>query len=301
LLVPVADLNQGYDKLGEPRLRQLVETYGIGVELLAFILLAQVWEAYYANPESFKLTASQRATVASFFQLNPAARNLFDLVAYIKAVREILEDHEISYFIDELKDLQNLIAQDSQFMDAVQYLSGLRMQVVANTLDRGAVNWQCKMAEEHLAYIYGKLNFMARYRLATILGIDVQKYRHKPVPEFSHATRFLHDLLGIYDLQHVSLKRFMDNRSILMIDTQTQQYLNLSPFVVDKNAFEEKTDVCKLYFFSYYHRESDTYYFRHLQKPADPLLAVSAHAFSLLKDQFDAFAIQLLQKPMAAL
>jgi hypothetical protein len=95
----------------------------------------------------------------------------------------------------------------------------------------------------------------------------------------------------------------MDNFSVLM---QRQggvtDFLNLSPFVIDENAFEDKATDSKLYFFDRYEKAADVYVFKHIYKPDDPPLMVGKQEnYAVVKDQFDAFAQLLFQKSMQAL
>jgi hypothetical protein len=260
-------------------------------------MLAQLWEAYYANTP-ITIQPEQREVLASFFRLSRKDREAFDFVPFVQAIWEILAQNDIHYFIQELKDLRNLVNSDPKFVDAVRFLSGLRRQTLDNTLDHSATGYQCKSGEESLAYLYSQLAYMARYRLATIQGIDVLKYRHRRQPTFNHATVMLHDLLGGFDISIVNLDHSLDNRSILLINEDSWEYLNLSPFVVDENAFQERTEICKLFFFSHYLKHADTYCFKYVNKPDDPLLEISAQKYPLIKEQFDAFAELLLLKTM---
>lgn len=297
LMVPVSDENEGYDKVSEARLRQMVQAYGAALELLAFVLLAQLWELYYADAPP-QLSEEEKKVLASLFKLSRAEREQADLLKFVQAIREIFERHQIEYFIEELKALREIIATDKRFNQSVSFLSGLRRQVAERSFAPGSLGYLCKTAEECLAYLYSRMSFMARYRLATIQGIDVQKYRHRPRPSFNHTAVMLHDLLGGFDVSWVTLDRSLDNRSVLLINEENWAYLNLSPFVIDENAFEEKTDVCKLYFFSHYLPGARTFCFKYMNKPDDPLLEVNEQRHGLVKEQFEVFAQLILQQPL---
>jgi len=299
LMVPVEKENEGFDKVSEARLQQIVQAYSTSLELLGFTMLAQLWEAYDA-PTTVEIKPEQREVLAAFFRLNRKDREAFDFVPFVQLLWEIFDQNNIHYFIQELKDLRSLVNNDEKFVDAVRFLSGLRRQVLSNSLDRSAVGYQCQTGEESLAYLYSRLSYMARYRLATIQGIDVLKYRHKRQPKFKHATKMLHDLLGGFGISPVSLDHSLDTLSVLLLNEETWEYLNLSPFVVDENAFQERTEICKLIFFSHYLKQADTYCFKYVNKPDDPLLEISAQKYPLIKEQFEAFAKLLLHKPMSS-
>ncbi|MEO6037928.1 MAG: CHAT domain-containing protein, partial [Saprospiraceae bacterium] len=297
LLVPIEEENEGYDKVSEGRIRQIVAAYNTSMELLGFTMLAQLWEAFYQ--ENKPVIAPQQADyLRFFFRLPKAEREVFDFLELIKTVRTIFDQNEIRYFVQEIADLRKLIHDDPVFAESLQFLNGMRLQVRQYAPDVSALAYLSQRGEECLAYLYSKLGFMARYRLATIQGIDVEKYRHRREPGFVHATAILHDLQGGFALTPVHLTKPLDNRSILLVNEENWDYLNLSPFVIDENAFHPRTDVCKMFFFSHYLAAADICCYKYVNKPDDPLLEVSATELTLVKDQMDAFAELIFKKSL---
>lgn len=299
LMVPVDKENEGYDKVSEARLRQIVDAYAISMELFCYTLLAQIWDAYYQQGQ-LKITDEQREVLRGFFRLGRTARETFDFLPFAQTLREILVSNSLKYFVEELGALGEQLQTDAALQTALRFLSGLRVQVRSNKLDKSATGYQCRLGEESLAYLYSQLGFLARYKLATIQGIDVLKYRHRREARFNHAAVMLHDLLGGFDLSELNLDHSLDNRSILLINEETWEYLNLSPFVVDENAFQERTEICKLYFFSHYVKNAGVFCFTYVNKPDDPYLEISDQRYPLVKEQFDAFATLILQQPLNA-
>jgi len=297
LLVPIDHENEGYDKVSEARVRQIVAAYNTSMELLGFTMLAQLWEAFYQeNPP--EIAPQQAQHLSFFFQLPKAEREVFDFLELVKTVKSVFDRNEISYFVQELADMSRLIQDDSTFAESLQFLNGMRLQVRQFSPDSSALAYLSQRGEECLAYLYSKLGFMARYRLATVQGIDVEKYRHRREPGFRHNTAILHDLQGGFALSPVHLAKPLDNRSILLVNEETWDYLNLSPFVVDENAFIPRTDVCKLFFFNHYLKAADTCAYKFVNKPDDELLLVSEENLPLIKDQMDAFAELIFQKKL---
>ena len=69
------------------------------------------------------------------------------------------------------------------------------------------------------------------------------------------------------------------------------QFLNLSPFVIDKNAFDTKASLDKLLFFERYEVLLDAYSFKHAYKPNDlPLVIKDEEEFEVIREQFESFA-----------
>lgn len=87
-----------------------------------------------------------------------------------------------------------------------------------------------------------------------------------------------------------------------MRNGEEKRYLNLSPFVIDENAYDDKASIAKLYFFDRYDKAANSYAFRHVYKPADsPLLIQQQKHFQILKAQFEAFAKSVFDQSMQAI
>lgn len=294
LLVPVEEENEGYDKIGESRLRQIAQAFNITLELLVNTMLAQLWAAFDSN-EGLQITDLQRNALRGFFRMSKAEKELYDPIVIVNVIKEIFDQNRISYFVQELENLNAHLRTDEEFAHTLQLLTGLRIQLRQNNLDRSALGMLNQRAEEALATLYAQMGFLASYRLATIQGIDVEKYRHRRQPTFNHATVMLHDLLGGFEVSEVHLSQFLDNRSILLLNEDSWQFLNLSPFVIDENAFQERTEICKLYFFSHWSRAAKKIFFKYVNKPEDPLLEVSESELPLVWEQFQVFSGAILQ------
>jgi CHAT domain len=298
LLVPVEEENDGYDKVSPARLRQLAQAYSTAMELLGFTMLAQLWEVFYTLP-NVKMETEQRDLLRNFFRLSRTEREVYNFLHLTRVLKKVFDENSIHYFVAELSDLSTLLYKDEEFSESVHFLNGLRLQTLKNDFNDTELNYLNKRGETCLAYLYTKLGFLARYKLATIQGIDVQKYRHQRTPRFDHTAVILHDLLGGFDYSHVNLERFMDNRSILLIREDDWSYLNLTPFIIDENAFQERTDVCKIFFFSHFLPKAGTFCFKYVYRPDDPLLEVSDDKYPLLKEQFEAFGTLILQQNLS--
>jgi len=297
LMVPVEKENEGFDKVSEARLRQIAQAFSTSMELLCYTMMAELWEAYYASPAP-TIMPEQREALREFFRVSRTDRETYNMLPLIRTLRSIFEQNNIHFFVEELRQIWRLTDEDAEFLEALQFLSALRLQTRRNEVDKSDLDYLNKRGEVCLAYLYGHLGFMARYKLATIQGIDVEKYRHRRDPRYNHATVMLHDLLGGFDVSAINLDVSLDNRSILLLNEEAWEYLNLTPFVVDENAFRERTDVCKLFFFSHYLKAANTYCFKYVNKPDDPYLEISEDRYPLVKEQFEAFADLILQKPM---
>lgn len=300
LMVPVEKENEGFDKISEARLRQISQAYITAMEMLTFTMLAELWDAHYKLGR-LTVEPSQTEGLRAFLRLSRPERETFDFFPLIGVLRAIFAQNKINYFVHELEDIWRLSSEDPAFQEALHFLNGLRLQVYRHQLDQTATGFLCKRGEDCLAILYDHLGFMARYKLATIQGIDVEKYRHRPAPRYNHAAVMLHDLLGGFDVSAVNLDRSLDNHSVLLINEDSWEYLSLSPFLIDENAFQSHAEICKLYLFSHYVKSADICCFKYVNKPDDPLLEVSAENHPVVREQLEAFAEILLHQPMNTL
>lgn len=300
LMVPVEDENEGYDKISAARLRQIVAAFNTSMELLVFTLMAQLWEAFDTTKGQLTIHAPLRQALQTFFGLSKPTREVYDLLELVRLFTKAFEANKLPYFVEELDELRHLVELDPRFDESLRFLSGLRLQVRNNQLNTAELAYVSKQGEECLTYLYSKLGFLARYKLVAIQGIDVQKLRHeRDKTKFDHKTVMLHDLLGGLEHSKLVIENALDNRAILLLNLDTWHYLNLSPFVLDENAYQDRAEICKVYFFSHYLPQAHTWCYKYVYKPDDPLWEVTAeHPF--VKPQFDAFSNSILHEtPLA--
>ncbi|MEN0003028.1 MAG: CHAT domain-containing protein [Bacteroidota bacterium] len=317
LLVPVEAENRGYDKISVSRLQQCVHAYQVTMESLAYTLLAQLWERYLelrAKDEQAVLVLQheQVKELQALLNLSPKDQEVYDYISFVRTIREIIEanqseEEEIadsepsqSLYVQELDDLKQLIYQGGAFQNACFFLEVLRVKLNKQSVEASEEAELCRRAEESLGAIFQELGFLAKYTLAAVQHIDVLKYRHSRQAKFDHATVYLRDLLGGLERTSLELEaRYMDNRSVLLLNEESLQYLNLSPFIIDANAFEPDTDVSKVYFLSHYNADADTYTYKYINKPEDEAAAITVSKkgqFALIKEQLDEFKELLTAK-----
>ncbi len=313
LLVPVTDENQGegYDKIGLLRLRQIARTYEFTLRLIAYTLLTQLWEALLDPGKTVKIAPEDQAELYRYLRLTATMQESFDYLELIRRVRCLLDANEVAYFVEELPQLRRLMEENDTFRNAVFFLELLRGKVRDNAIHPYEWTEWCIRAEECLADFFRELGFLARYVLTSVQNIDVAKYRHEKQPVFIHQIVQLSNLLGKFDRSLLRLANFTDNRSVLLRRIgkkssepqdpnagQTESFLNLSPFVVDENAFEDNTDVAKIFFYNHYDPGQDAYVYRFVNKPDDRLVVEdSEKRIGILKIQID--ALLKLLKPLA--
>ncbi len=291
---------QFFDKLGADRLEQMHHVYITLIELLSFIMLSQLWDALSKGdiPDFFE---EERQSVREFMYADQEARRKFDHIKLIRHIREAFERNDVKPFLEELPQLSQALAKSSKFSSAIVFFQSLGNRLhTAKPNDQDATPL-CIMGEEHLATLLGQSGFLVRYTFASVKGIDLVKYRHIKKPMYRH--RIVHMVQRFVGLAETikDQMEYMDTVSVLLLKTTSSgnEFLNLTPFVIDQNAFDDKASIAKLHFFDQYRKDRDAYIYRHIYKPKDmPLIIQEEKAYKVLKLQFDAFAKLLFNHKM---
>ena len=281
-----------YAQLGRERLRQLMIIYNTLMELLGITMMAQFWELKTADHE-LKINKADGDEILKFMHLLSEERKSYEFSKLFEAVRHVLDENEIEFFIPELKVFAKKVNESPKATEALRFLEQLKVRVYdANLEDQEAADF-CIDAEEALAEILRHIGFLAHYTLASVKDISVLKYRHMLRPRFEHHIVKLvqEGASDPYDDTDVN-EQLLDSKSVLIYrDSEDgRKFLNLSPFILDENAFDPSASINKLFIFQQYDADSDTYVFKHIYKPEDPMLIIEEQVeYMVVKLQFEAF------------
>jgi len=231
---------------GEDRLKQILSTYMVSMQLLCWVVFAQLWN------EKRDLKDLPTNKLLPLLEIDQEEYLSCDWLAMIQHLLGFCEQHDIQPFIKELPDF---FEEEEAVVNACQFLQQSRDQLSQDALEE-EVEEVCQQAESHLAVIHVAMAFWAKYRMKTIKGIDIINPSHKP-PVFSHSVGELNTLQIRKDTTEI-LEEFSENYSILLLGEDKGNSLNLSPFVVDKNAFTRKPIP---YVFMYCFQEDEEQYY----------------------------------------
>jgi len=301
LMCPVEEETKGYDKISLARLQQMMVCYETLMEFLTYLLLCQLWDLL--NEEDFKISDKLSGQIHDFMQLPPNERQCYNFKNLILNILEIYEGRTHEFFIPQFRDLKDLLNTQNPFQDAYFFLHILQSQLKQEELLENSLEIPqlCQQGEESLIVLVGKLGYLAEYTLAAVKNIDVLRYRHLKQPQFKHYLVKLMRVFGKLQEEELDMNRFLYNRSVLLLkkdeqDKKNFQELNLSPFIMDENAFDLKTDLSKLYFFYRYKPNTDVYEYKHVNRPSERMLQVSDEQYDLMKKQFEMFRKEVLNK-----
>lgn len=289
-----------FDRAGLPRLSQMITVYDTIIELMGFIMLAQLWESLFHKRE-LKIDHEVTTQVKKFLTQSPAGREENNYIPIIKVIRKFLNDNQIQYFVDELQFLSDIFKEGEPFFEACQFLDSIKGRIRKDEIGATDAINLCILVEDELAKVLSELGFIARYTFSSVKSIDVAKYRHSKEVQYKHnVVHLIQSLVGLEEEVEI-MTEYMDTASILLIKSagEKKEFLTLSPFIIDDNAFDDKASLAKLYYFDRYIRDKDMYMYRHVYKPLDPQLPITNQVqYRVVKAQFEAFAQLLFNHPM---
>lgn len=316
LLCPIEQENEGYDKISLRRLEQVGQAYHTAMEFLAFVMLAQLWELRLDDIAG-EMPRELAEQLRSYFHLGARERAVFDYLPLIRSIwrffDSLWEEKGIEYFISELEELKTLSREGGQLANACAYLANLRRQSLLKNISENDVPDMCEEAEEKLCAFVSVLGFLHRYTLTSVQNIDIRKYRHQLTAQYNHAIVKLMRAFGKPEHNYYLLSSFLDNRGVVLLKGKVKvvnarrkqfvgedlEFLNLSPFVIDRNAFEDNTDLSNLLFFEQYRPVDNIYVFKRAKLPdsaRDRLEAPSEGAFEAVHQQLEAFRTFILNE-----
>lgn len=289
-----------YNELGNDRLRYLTYAYTTCIELLAFTMVAQLWDELASK----RIPADEnlQKTLLPLFTLSMQDRKLFNFWTLINGIKTVFDAHKIEPFISEYGKLTELYQQNEQFQTALNFIEKIKNEVVEKeTLAADRASDLCIKMEENLAKLIPKLGFLAKYGMSSMKGIEFIKYKHQTTPNFKHHFVEL-KYKAHMDIDFEVSTQAMDNASVVLIKEEKGKmlYLNLSPFIFDPNSYDPTAKLADLGVFQSFEKLAKAFTFRFIYKPDASPLIVAQHVsyFKDLTDQFNAFHELVYQKPI---
>lgn len=279
-------LVQDFDTISTVRLEQLMVSYLVLTELINATLLGQLWDEVVRLPD-FSLKEIPESFKTFFLSESGGASN--SNLNLIQEILNLFKAHQLVSFIEELEDLTIAFQEDSLFKEAYEFMENLVTIFSQKTsLSAEELKHFCLVGEVHLGHIFDKLGFCAKYKLTTIKGIDIIKARHQTVSYRHYKVPLDNVTAGYLDIEEI-YPGFTDANSVLLEkETEnTNEYLSLSPFIIDENALKgEKKS--KIYFFSHYEKVTDSFHYNFVNNREDKLI-ISDNNYPDIKKEMESF------------
>lgn len=279
---------------GPERLKQSVYTYIVGSQMMLYILLSQLWEEQRKQPY-----AKLDEHLLDVLSLDEESARFFDYIAAFAQVGKVFQKNGWKPFVAEFDCLFEALEMKGHFYKAYLLLESVREKVTNDSLDAGSAMALCEEVEHALTIFIGTISFLIKYKMVAVRDISVTSLRYGKV-------EFLHKLgsLNAADKSYLTLdsdpKAFgnhAESGSVLLVDSlnedQFDRYLSLSPFIIDSNAFRDKTqEALDIYLFSHSERKEYIYknvnnQFQKMQQHGSYLISTGYEERIEVKDEVD--------------
>lgn len=278
------------------RLRQLVYTYEILMDMVLAIMLTQLWECM-VKKETCIISEELQHEFAHFFSLDKDESLLYDQSDLIKNLYFFFHENQVDPLVSELKQIDRTLFEDEGYLEALQFMEELKRKLFSSEIKIAAdeLTSLCLQAEDYLGAMFRKWGFCAKYHFVSIKDIKVNKSRHRS-PSFIHNTVFLDMVTVGYEDEESVYTSYVDNSSIILLRSpdDMSEYLSLSPFIIDENALKDLPHT-KIYIYSHYDRAHETIYY-HSIFDFEQYLAVNKLNFPNVFEQFDEYLKLVLRR-----
>jgi hypothetical protein len=316
------------NKFGIVRLQQIAQLYHTATEFLAIVMIAQIWELTLKFQDIFIIDPFIKEKLNEYIDIDQETRTTYNFIPLIQTLREYLSSKningEIKSFIDEQESISDLLIESAEFSQACTYLFDLRKQTVNNTINQDRIDYISYEAERHLCNFIGPLGFIHRYNLVSIQQIEILKYRHTKLTtgllnpsdaptiigeDLYYKHRLIRCMQSTSDdeYDYYYMPSFVDNWSVMLIKTTTEEtidgkkrrfkvtpidYLNLSPFVIDRNSFVKRANLSYIMFFNGLRKQTPSISYQWVRNPMnyrDSFEITDQEDFEAIRLEFDAF------------
>ncbi len=255
--------DEGMNNFTFARLEQIVNTYLITSQVIFYIILAQIWREKRRMDADFPIGTHYLDALS----LQENNFKQFDYIAQLRQILQDLNENEIGFFVSEFDSILKLLKEKKEFFDSYLYLESLRSRLLESSKEslEGELPQLCADAEYSMSIIVGKMAFLINYQMLTVRDILISKPPHQE-PEFRHIMGNLkaqdNDFLSLFK-EPKPYDKFVDSRSVILVKdlVDVSDYLNLSPFIVDKNAYGDVRATSTDLFMYAYNESGDFHYY----------------------------------------
>lgn len=222
---------------GFPRLKQLISTYSITSRFILYILLSQLWDEAVIHDQRPEFD------IGSFIPDQKGATSDYDSIRQIRKLVELFRSEGIMLFLQELNDLFGELNAESDIVKSYEYLQSVSTSLYSGQEIEGEMNELCNQTEYCLSILLKKVAFLAKYQLVTIKDIAIFSPK-RTTPSFAHYLGYLNATdSALLPTGQRKLKKYTNSHSVILVKSgDMQEFLNVSPFLIDKNAFGTEAD-----------------------------------------------------------
>jgi hypothetical protein len=251
-----------YNQVGRDRLLQLLRTYQTIINILVAMLQAEWWNSLIGSP------------VASALPVNSIQLSGNDQLPKHELASQLadkLREHQTTLFVTELMSNESLFVQIAK---SGVYFDGLLL--VIERMSEPEASGGCQLAEKHLSELLKNVAFLTQYKLISVKNISIVKNRLATQPRYTHRIYQYWQTYLDPILRNTTSDYFLDNTSVLLQKKtgSPSEYLNLSPFLIDENTFQERATLSNLFAWQVIRRSGEELVYEHLLRYDGPRLTL---------------------------
>ena len=257
------------NKASLERLKQLLSTYTATTQLVTYILLSEFWDLKRGKNISI-LRYQLNKPLSIFPNLSKTILYQYHYFDIINQMVENYVENNLTPFINELVEnkydqplFEQIKNKDGEFYLACERMEDLKKRIKAATIKPEALEKVCKQTEDDLVLILKKLSFLAKYKLLTVRDIELfrprfydNQYQHR----YANLNLSTDSNIAVKEKRILSTKP-ADSGSVIMVKKtkSIDQFLSLSPFVIDRYAFDQRAD-SHIYLYAFREQEGYVYF-----------------------------------------
>jgi hypothetical protein len=213
---------------GRLRLDQIFKTIERTVQFISFVMVCQMW--YDISQKKVSLPDPIKNEFANRFTL----LTMGNFCWLIRTLATTYTEQNVTWFLPEMNE-----QFDKKFFASLDFWVPERNEIghYQINLDEGEIEKRCVEYEEKLTMILQKIAFFAKYRLVSVRDIQVIKPRIHEA-KFHHIIDLLNSSDSDFKGEEIDETKYSDSHSVLLMKSikSFDDYLNLSPLVIDTNA-----------------------------------------------------------------
>lgn len=253
---------------GRFRLRQLGEVYSTLTQLLSSVVFANLWDLAIDETHSLKITAKQRKFIQQHIHSYSRQESSNDHFQLLSTICTIFKENDVPFYMPELLDLNAQLGSATKVYQAYQFFeTDFFPRLKKNEISNEEVQTLCQTTEEQLGILLHASAFLANYEIIRVKDVTVEYPSRHGKPNFIHEKASINgrEYPAIDQAPIAYTHTFNDHSIFLSRNAEADGLsLNLSPFIIDQNAFKGKRNFLpKIYFFSGIDQEKQIY-FRHV-------------------------------------
>lgn len=281
------------------RLAALISSYVRLSRFLLYVLFSQLWDELEADNkggQKFKIKEGYAEDFENFFNLDPNTRKTYDYLRMMGRLTRIFQENKIKPFVDQFERIHESVEKEDEFYKSYIFLESIRNQLNTGQIDDADVGELCDKCEFSLGTLLKKCAFLVTYQLISIKGIGISNPRRQ-TPKFKHQMGVLAGVaIEVMEGTPKDYSQFTDSHSVLLVKgiDEVTQNLNLTPFIIDENAFKS-INTPKIYMYAF-NVDSDSFFYTHVDNDGSnpvPELMTTEDKYPYLKELFVLFRSEI--------